>query len=330
MSIEIDFDRFLEWANKHFGTENVIWSGDEIKINSPFISDEGNHLWCNPSKNAYHCFKSEEVGDLRKLVCEMEGCLYSDVDDILGINEIRNLGEKLKEFFATAKKIVKAAPIGLPMPEGAVKISDCQDARLKKVAEDYLEGRKIPTDDLYVCVSGKYSNRILIPYYDKEGKLIYYNTRDISGKSWLRYLGPPKDVGVGKGDVLWTKSWPKEGDKIYLCEGEFDAMSLWEAEHNGFACGGKNLSDKQADLLKDYGIVICFDLDKYGQEALHKIGRFIRRNSGYARKINYVRPANGYKDWNDMLIKVGKGALHLYIKSKEKPINAYEIDIMRL
>ncbi len=337
MSIEIDFDCFWEWAVKRFGDDNVIRNGDEVRINSPFVPeydpDDGHHLWCNPDKNAYHCFKSNEHGNLRQLVSQMEGCPFYDVDDILGINEIRNLEKKLAEFFAEKKESKKKVlPVeGLELPPEAFKIVNLPaDNRFRKKAEEYLAKRKIPVDDFFVCVGGKYANRILIPYYDKDGKLFYYNTRDISNKSSLRYLGPPKEVGIGKSDVIWIKSWPAVGSKVYLCEGEFDAASLWEAEFYGAACGGKTLSDKQGLLLQDYGVVICFDLDKYGQEALHKIGRFIRSNSGYARKIGYVKPAQGFKDWNDMLVKLGKGALHLYIQKYEKPITANDIDIMRL
>ena len=82
-------------------------------------------------------------------------------------------------------------------------------------------------------MDGRYKGRIIIPYYDKIGNLIYFNGRHL-GNSKCKYLGPPKDIGVGKEDVVFMAGkWPETGSIIYLCEGEFNAISLREAELNG-------------------------------------------------------------------------------------------------
>jgi DNA primase len=335
MSTEIDFDVFWEWAVGHFGEYNVVRHGDEVCINSPFVADykadTGNHMWCNPSKGIYHCWKSDRSGTLYHLVKEMVGCTYPEAVDILGDTAaLRTLNDRLTKYLAVNKKQnvktpdVKAGSL-LQLPQDTFLISDlAPDNGLRRQAEAYLKDRHIPAAGLHVCAAGRYANRIIIPYYGPNGNLIYFNGRDLTGRSKLRYQGPPKEVGVGKSDVIWIKSWPKAGTKLYLTEGEFDAMSLWEAEYCGAALGGKNLSPKQFKLLEPYEVTICFDLDKSGIEALNKVSAYMRSNSGRIRKVGYVKPAKNFKDWNDMLMKIGSPALHYYIQTQEKSLESWQ------
>jgi DNA primase len=184
-----------------------------------------------------------------------------------------------------------------------------------------------------VCTTGKYSNRIIIPYYGPNGNLIYWNSRDMATESKLRYMGPDsEEVGVGKGDVIYMESWPKSG-KVYLTEGEFDAMSLTKSGLHGGACGGKALTDKQLELLRPYSICICFDTDKSGETALNKIGD--KLISSGIREVSYVRPPVDSKnpqkkmDWNKMLVELGERIVELYISTQEKPFTYWTSKILR-
>ena len=177
---------------------------------------------------------------------------------------------------------------------------------------NYLKERKISSDGLYYCLEGEYGNRIIIPYYNKNKEVIYWNGRHI-GDSPLRYFGP-KNCGVGKGDVIFATKW--DCDKVYLTEGEFDAMSLNMVGYAGWACGGKELSDKQINYLRNYKICLALDQDKYGQIALNKMGNKLLKEG--IRRISYVSPPIEYKDWNKMFIELGKSGVHDYILSKEQ------------
>ena len=66
------------------------------------------------------------------------------------------------------------------MPEEAKLITNLGNCQLRTLAENYLKSRKLPVDNLYVCSNGRYANRIIIPYYDNNKKLIYYNGRSIN------------------------------------------------------------------------------------------------------------------------------------------------------
>ena len=72
---------------------------------------------------------------------------------------------------------------------------------------EYLNKRKIDFKDFYVCLNGNYNNRIIIPYFNEMKELIYFNSRALH-ETKLRYLGPPKTIGVGKEDILYFPSIP--------------------------------------------------------------------------------------------------------------------------
>lgn len=328
----IDYDTFRAWAEEHFPECEVV--GDELKINSIFTHDDGRHLWCNPSKNAYHCWKSDAHGNLFDLVSQKTGCSYFEAVSLLANdNSLRTLEARLDKFFGMKAEAepVKEAPKLLALPSDTHRITDLSGFH-REIADKYLTDRKIDVGNLMYCVGGQYRNRIIIPYYGPDGTLIYWNSRDVTGKSKARYLGPDKEVGVGKGDVIYARSWPK-GGKVYLTEGEFDALSLCQCGLTGMACGGKALVERQVDLLRPYAVCICFDTDKSGEVALHKIGDKLIESG--MRDVCFVRPpvdaSNPSKkmDWNRMLVEYGEKVTELYVTSQEKPFTYWTSKMLR-
>jgi DNA primase len=316
----IDFDVFLKWAEEHFDLVSV--SGGEIKINSVFSDDTKQHLWCNPAKNAYHCWKSDESGNLFELVAKVSKCNIQEAKTVLNNdNELRKLEERLERFFSEKEKVETKSNI--VFPKNTFLISKMV-GYLRKKTEEYVKSRCLDLGNLHFCVYGKYANRIIIPYYDSKGSLVYWNARDVTGRSKVKYLGPDKEIGVGKGDVIFTENW--DVDKIYLAEGEFDAMSLTKCGFNGAACGGKNLTDKQVEIARPYKVCLCFDADKSGASALNKVGDKLINNG---IEVTYVRPPVDIKDWNKMLIEAGKNVVNLFIKSQEKPFTGWTSSRLR-
>jgi len=332
----IHFDKFLKWAENRF--DDISVKGTEIRINSIFEEgDTGRHLWCSPSggkkkrkHGVFHCFKTDKKGSLVKLVQIVDSCDREDALSTLeGKTSIHDLEKKLEEIFKEQDNIVPE-PIksDLSLPPGSDLISDLGTNNWwRKKAEEYLTARKIPIDDLYICTNDRYKSRIIIPYYDRLGKLIYWNGRHI-GKSKCKYLGPPKEVGVGKEDVVFMAGkWPTPGETVYICEGEFNAKSLKLAELNAVACGGKNMSEKQALLLSDYKIVLCLDRDRAGKAGTTKMTSMISNIGSYTKlkgiheKLMYVIPPNGYNDWNEFLVKNNAELLHYYILSNQRSLD---------
>lgn len=327
----IDADRFLEWAEKRFHGDVVV-KGDEIKVNSPFCEDYKHHLWCNPHggkkglpNGVFRCWKTDMRGSLVSLVMEVDKCSYQDALEILGGEDctLMELERKVQEIFdkPAVEEFKDLEEIKLDFPPYTYPIEELPSVSFHRVnAEAYLLERKIPIDGLLVCTCGQYRNRIVIPYYNQKGELIYYNTR-LMGNEGIRYLGPPKEIGVGKSDILYVPKWPEPGVKLYITEGEFDALAIF---HSGFfsaACGGKELSEAQISLLRSYIPVLCVDNDKAGLNALSKLGDALLEKG--VKDIRFVRPSTEYKDWNAMLQKVGSRVMSQYIKHREKQYNEW-------
>lgn len=327
--MSIDYDRFLDWAESRF--DHVVVSGAEIKLNSVFCEDRKHHLWCNPSggKNAcetgvYHCWKSGQKGSLVGLVMLVDKCSYEEALRALDIAPSGGLAElerRVDEMFRSggnADEVRHQSPTGLQVPQDCYHFDDLPSShRLRQQAEQYLESRMIPTDGLMVCTGGRYKNRIIIPYLDRSGALIYYNGRLVGdSSSGLRYLGPPKELGVGKGDVLYSRTWPLRGEKVYVTEGEFDSMSLDLCGLKSVALGGKNISDAQMKMIEGCTPVLSLDADEAGREAMPPIVAAMVK-AGF-EGVRYVRPSREHKDWNGLLVARGRDVVNQYIRTQEK------------
>jgi len=234
----------------------------------------------------------------------------------------------LEEFFSSEyKEVIEEEKSKLSLPSGSISISKLVQP-YKNIAINYLKTRKLPYDGLYYCISGDFGGRIIIPYYDSDGELVYFNSRDIvNPKPFLRYKGPDKSLGFKKEEVVWMSFFPRKGAKIYLTEGEFDAMTLNLCGLHGCAFGGKEVNNKQISMIMDYEICMAFDCDVSGKDAFQKIAYEMFKNG--VKKVNFVRPPKPYKDWNEMLAgskdkkPIDPAVIKAYILQKEKPFNEY-------
>lgn len=321
----IDFEKFHEWAESRF--DKTIVKGSEIRINSIFTDDEKCHLWCSPSggKNnrffgVYHCFKTDKKGSLVNLVMQVDNCSKLEALQTLGIERYK--GKPIEEISIDDEDpdnlIHEITFKKLALPKEALPIKFVPSSWYANVSK-YLKSRGFANDNLYFCFGGRYHGRILIPYKWKDNIFVYYNCRSIIGQE-PKYLGPPKECGVGKEDVLFFTSFPKSGEKIFLCEGEFDAMTLALLGFHACACGGKNLSDRQALLLAEYKVCLALDFDEAGQNALssmyNKLSSFSLMNP--QNRISVCLPPQICKDWNKFYTDYDSKLITEFINQQER------------
>ena len=340
----VDFDAFVRWAEDRFNG-NVIVKGNEVKVNSVFAEDHKHHMWCNPDGGKHHredgcyrCFYTDKRGTLTGLVMLVDGCSYDEAKEILsGQTSIRVLEERLDAFFREQESlpyVPESAVPKLKLPEDCYLISEMNKTNLHRMeAESYLNSRLIPIDGMFYCTGGDFKNRIIIPYYDEFGKLIYFNGRSVSKKSKLRYMGPPKSVGIGKGDVLYTPKWAPEGEKIYLTEGELDALTLYLCGFWGMACGGKYLSEQQLSIIRKKKYKVCLALDTDPTVAESASPGFMallemsRKLMAAFVQVSFVRPPKAFKDWNKMLVDLKNPLIvQEYIRRCEKSLDPLALE----
>lgn len=315
--MSISRESFIEWVKNEWGEESVnLDKTEEICVNSPFVDDVKHHMWCNTEKNAYHCWKSGNHGSLVELVSKFNNISIKEAfEKIKEETNLEKLEQKLIKFIKNKKEIKQKENKLSILPE----FINLQNLKIP-ICENYLNGRKINSRNFYFAKTGRYKDRIIIPYFDFNGKLIFINGRTLNPKNELRYLGPPKELGVGKGDVVFMTDW-KNKNKLYITEGEFDAITLWECGYNACALGGKTITNKQLNFIIDYDIVFCFDSDKWGLQSLYKYASY--KNSihgGFDKKMYMCSPPKKFKDWNKTYVEIGKDALKYYISKKEEVI----------
>lgn len=129
----------------------------------------------------------------------------------------------------------------------------------------YLKNRGITENDIIkynigYCEQGEYSNMIIIPSYDKDGKLNYFVSRNFDKNSTLKYKNPnvSRDIIAFEFFINWNVP-------IILCEGAFDAIAI---KRNAIPLLGKNIQKKlmkeilQSNVEKIY---IALDMDAQKQ-----------------------------------------------------------------
>jgi len=91
----------------------------------------------------------------------------------------------------------------------------------------YLKKRGITKSDILkynigYCEEGKYSGRIIIPSYDKDGNLNYFIARAIDPNSTKKYDAPK----CNKNELIGLEYFINWNVPIILCEGIFDAIAI--------------------------------------------------------------------------------------------------------
>jgi len=345
----VDFDTFLQWANDRFGSFNVkvrhTAHGVEICTHSPWSeeiigkTDRKFKLWMNceggkhkVDEGAYRCWLTDKSGTLVELMSNWDGVPYEEAEEmLLGVASLRSLEQKVHDFFGYHEEATVAPTVIVPqaaemaLPEYCYLIDEMPPSSFMRIrARQYLRDRKIPTDGLYVCTDGDYKNRIIIPYYDREGRLIWYNARTMSTKeSVLRYMKPPEG---DQDQVLFMTKWPHSGSQIYIMEGEFDAITLALCGFTGCAVGGKYITDTQVQMIRDYRPILAFDADEAGLEALINVGNGLLERG--ITDLMYVRPPKAYKDWNKLLKERNVQTVQAYVERFVKRFTSTTGDIL--
>ena len=336
--MSISYDEFYQWAVDRFGEANIklrhTAHGTEICTHSLWSMQEKGkddrkfHLWMNTEggkkkieNGAYRCWITDHMGNLISLVSEVDGIPYDEAEELISDQiSLRTLETKvsdlMNEIYGSGVVVDELPKIqaAVDLPENSFKISEMNpDDPWCIKATDYLLNRKLEVGNFYVCTENKdFGNRLVIPYYDRDGKIVFYNARSMNDKNELRYR---KCDEVESDNFLYMTSWPRSG-KIYVMEGEFDAESLKLSDLVGCACGGKHLSDTQIELLRPYIPVLAFDADLAGLEATLKIGDELLSKG---LPVRYVRPPKVYKDWNKLLQVKGPKIVKEYIEKFERP-----------
>ena len=241
---------------------------------SPFISHHKPKLQINIQTQKWHCWVSNVGGRTLFQLLKKIGASKQHFDE---------LRELVDDKYYVNTKIHKAKTIH-SLPNEFKSLCNGADSIVKRHALNYLYKRGIDDSDILkynigYCDDGLYSNRIIIPSYDADGKLNFFVGRDFYS-SKMKYRNSPTTKNIIGFDLFINWDEP-----IILCEGVFDAMAF---KRNAIPLFGKNvMSNLQKKIIETKVKVIYLALDNDALEDTIKISEYFINNGIDVRMMKF-------------------------------------------
>lgn len=209
-------------------------------------------------------------------------------------------------------------PSELSLPNHFYKLDPLSQEPWSQVAILYLEDRGISPSSyaFFLSTDKDWAGRLIIPIY-REGKLIFYQGRDMTGKKTLKY----KSADVIRNSVLfgYDQLYQNTSAPLFILEGFFDALLM-----NGVAVFSNKMTDDQMQILNKSPRPKVIIPDMYGRG-------FVLAEQGLILGWSIAFPDIGQcKDINESIQKYGQlytfGTINANIKSgleSEIMINSY-------
>lgn len=256
-------------------------------------------LFYYPSSNTMHCFNCSKTWSAFSWILKVSGL---SKDEILfeinnNVNSI-NIESKIKD---SQPEYVKK---NLELPYDSINMFDPMQLDFysnSKVFMDtlkYIRSRRLDTainkpNNLFLSLNDfVHKNRLCIPFYDRNNKIVFYQTRSIDN-SFPKYLskeGSDKTVfGINKIN--------KNLNYIFIFEGPIDSMFV----KNGIAVAGLSLTNAQSLQLLEFPFhkkIWVLDNPKFDETAKEKTKKLLLNNENVFKWPDSMP----YKDFNEMIM----------------------------
>ena len=184
-------------------------------------------------KNPWHCW-----------ACDVRGTTIYSLFKQLKVEAGKYT--ELKSLVKTSKSIKETQVINsVSLPNEFISLIGNNLNEIKtRHALAYLKSRNINQHDILkynigYCETGLYANMIIIPTYDKDGRLNYFTARSFEKDPYIKYRNPSASRDIIPNEHLINWKVP-----IVICEGLFDAIAI---KRNAIPLLGKNI---QSSLMK--------------------------------------------------------------------------------
>lgn len=240
----------------------------------------------------------------RRNKCEYKEDLSIYLMETNDIQENELLDYVVKTYGKNVELFIEEKTIAfeLEIPEGLVLFDKAKKTIVSKRPLNYLHNRNIPEKNIKELgfiyePTSQFHQTIFIPFYE-ENELVYFQCRDYTGSSFLRYINPS---GGTKKFVYNIDKIEEDGD-VFIFEGVFDCLSL--KNQVGTATLGSTLGKEQAIKICSRlpkNIVFIPDNDKTGINNIDKNVSCLMYYKPPSLNINILvyHIDNKYKDFNN-------------------------------
>jgi hypothetical protein len=244
-----DVIRYLSDSHIQYWTSGKNCQPGWVNVQCPFCGDHSNHLGINLSAANCFCWKCGGKS-LWRVIHTLTPKLDPDA---------------VQEKYEDAPRIQimrkRAEALHLEMPGDPLPIEALRYLKGRKFDPLFLEQKYHLT---YGGISGDWRYRILTPVYDRNGKLLTYQGRDITGQQEERYktLSVVKSVQNPK-DILFNIQNCNK-DIVGVLEGTYDVFRMGD----DYVCGlGTTMTQKQIIALSEFKkVVFIFDPEEIAQK----------------------------------------------------------------
>lgn len=143
---------------------------------------------------------------------------------------------------------------------------------------------------------------VVFPLRDRQGSVVAATGRSLVGDCKRAY-------GCLKQGVFATVG-ALDAATIFIVEGPMDALTLATCGFPAVALCGTSYPEWMRSAVAFRTAVIGTDADVAGDRAAESLTKGL---SGYAKSCVRLRPPSPHKDWNEMILNVGKADLSLHL-----------------
>lgn len=267
-----DISLYLDEIGVDYKDSGKNIGADSLGICCPLCGDNNFHLNINVDKKFYNCWKCGDYdkqgrGSIFKLFYLLEGLdkcsAYEKIIRYFSfkiIDESESVYESLNKIEERWNK-KRFLPVVETKTKDKVNITGCfkllselnSDFLIEKLFLSYIRNREFSMGELMewgavAYLSGKFAMRLVFPLY-RDGKIVNYCGRDVTGKSDLRYLNCSNDDSIiPMKELLFGMEYlPIKIHDLILVEGIFDAIRVGKGR--AIASMGLVLSDIQKELI---------------------------------------------------------------------------------
>ncbi len=217
---------------------------------SPFVVHHKPKLQVNIVTGKWHCWVSNAGGHNLFQLFKKLNATNDQFTELRGIVDEISYGYESKEVRKEGK---------VELPKEFLSLVYKHPSPVYKNAMVYLQRRGITYEDILkynigYCDQGLYTNRVIIPSYDEDGKLNFFVGRDIF-ESKMKYRNSPTSK-----DVVGFELFINWDEPIVLCEGPFDAIAI---KRNAIPLFGKTiLSNLRRKIIEKKVKQVYISLDR--------------------------------------------------------------------
>lgn len=294
-----------EFVYEHFEKVKTSKNGNHFLARCLFCGDSKKNpykkrfnLDYNNGNPIFQCFNCSKSGSFLELYSEILCISIEDAKkELFGFDPdylIQKLSKRKKD---KIEKLIEYETYNYIINECASenkKIDSLLNENYINLLKKFREDRRIPKNyKIFYAYDGDYKGRIIIPIYDNNKDIIYFQARRVPGSNILpKYKNPTLE----KGNTIFNADKFDRNKSIIIFEGLLDAMMLG---NQGTTCLGKFISD---DFLSkvisktNESTVVAFDNDGPGFESMIKF----MKESKYNKRVLYFLMPKEYNNCTDI------------------------------